>query len=148
MQMNFPVSALIGWCQRIYGERAFALTPYAYVFDFGAVTQNVPATEHVEISANADFVMTGLALQYDEIDGSPWLSGTRLLLSDSGTGAQLSSSALLLANQMGNYYGDLSTLPYPWWLAGNTSLTAQLLLKANSQSMLRVVLNGFQVRVF
>lgn len=153
MDIVFQPSALLDWCQRIYGPgQRLILSDYAYPVNFGTVAAGARSTQTIQITQNADFVLLGLDQAYDPA-GDP-AKGT-ILISDSATGEQFSNTAISLLNLVANTEPDILgqptanplNLPYPRWVGGNTVLSLQFnSAAAGSVDAFQLTLRGFLIR--
>ena len=153
MDIVFQPSALLDWCQRIYGPgQRLLLSDYAYPVDFGDVLSGTRVTKTVQITQNADFVLLGLDQAFSQ--AGDIVNGT-ILISDSATGEQFSNVAIYLnnlvaassANVPGQPNFDPLNLPYPRWIGGNTVLSIQYLnTTLNTALNFHLALRGFLIR--
>lgn len=150
MDIVFQPSALLDWCQRIYGPgQRLLLTDYAYPVDFGNVVAGARETKTVQITQNADFVLLGFdakaAFGSDDLNGA-------IKISDSATGEQFSSTSIYLRNLMAAVVnGELPynplNLPYPRWIGGNSVLSLQYNnTTVNTAVDFVLTLRGFLIR--
>ena len=150
MDIVFQPSALLDWCQRIYGPgQRLLLTDYSYPVNFGAVAANSRNTKQLQITQNADFVMLGVnyAFYDNALDA---VTNATILISDSATGEQFSNTEIYLNNlcaivYSGNNPLTQANLPYPRWIGGNSVLNLQF----NSDDSIdgfTLMVNGFLVR--
>jgi hypothetical protein len=155
---GYSFLALKAWIEALYtvsdpASRLY-ITPYGFTTTFLALAQNATQTNQVPITANADFVLTGIkhraqigAAQTISTKTAPFV---RLLITDSGSNEQYTAQAVDLENYSANGFGE-RPLPYPRWIAGRTSLTLQATNyapTAETYTSLDVFLEGVLVRKF
>lgn len=153
MDIVFQPSALLDWCQRIYGPgQRLLLTDYAYPVDFGDVVAGARETKTVQITQNADFVLLGFDQAFDPTSYD--VSGS-LLISDSATGEQFSNVAINLKNLAAASTSGIPgqpgfnplNLPYPRWIGGNTVLSLQYNNTTIDDALnFHLTLRGFLIR--
>ena len=105
---SFSISDIEQFASRFYGGRPLLLTPYAYNTTFTTLTQSTTQTATVNITANADFILTQLhhravvdltTAQTSASKNAPYV---RILITDSGTNEQFTNSAVDLENYSTN----------------------------------------------
>jgi len=152
---GYSFLALQAWISALYnmnGGGNLFITPYGYTATFLALAQNAVQTQQVAITANADFVLTGVkhraqigAAQTVSTKTAPFV---RLLITDSGSNEQYTAQAVDLENYSRNGVGQ-NDLPYPRFVPGRTSLTLQATNyapTAETYTSLDVFLQGVLVR--
>lgn len=124
-------AAIEAFAARFYPGYELLLTPYGYPVTFGSLAAGAQANAQINIQASGDFILAGLrARSYIGTTVGQTVSTLpvpflRLLLTDSGSGEQLTNAAVDLANYARFANQDIP-LTYPRILSGRTSLTAQL----------------------
>lgn len=155
---GYSFLALKSWIESLYAindpNSVLWITPYGYTATFAALAQNATATQQINITANGDFVLTGLkhraqigAAQTVSTKTAPFV---RVLLTDSGSNEQFTAQAVDLENYSQNGVAPVM-LPYPRFIAGRTSLTVQATNyapTAETYTTLDVFLEGVLVRKF
>ena len=154
---GYSFLALQSWIQALYdralGAALLYIVPYGYTATFSSLAQNASSSQQLGITANADFVLTGIkhraniaAAQTVSTKTAPF---ARLLITDSGSNEQFTASAVDLENYSTNGVGD-RLLPYPRWIAGRTSLTLALTSYAPTAETISVdiYLEGVLVRKY
>lgn len=142
MQTIFPFSDLANWVARIYepGSRLI-LTEYAFPVDFGLIAAGGRATQNVQMTQNADFVLTSLAV----LPAVGAQSDLRISITDTSTGEQFSNQQIPLT-AIGSFSNDINrALPYPRWFQGISTVTLDV-NSASEQTSLNISLCGFQIR--
>ena len=149
MDIVFQPSALLDWCQRIYGPgQRLLLTDYSYPIEFGDVAIGERVTKQLQITQNADFVLLGFDCwaepETSVVDGF-------LLISDSATGEQFSNTETHVWNLAANFeegfpIANPLNLPYPRWIGGNTVLTFSFRDNDIGATNLQMTLRGFLIR--
>lgn len=149
MDIVFQPSALLDWCQRIYGPgQRLLLTDYSYPILFGDVAINERVTKQLQITQNADFVLLGFDCA--SYLGADPVSGY-VLISDSATGEQFSNTEIEINNLAASFESGAPdanplNLPYPRWIGGNTVLTISFRDNADGATDFRMTLRGFLIR--
>jgi hypothetical protein len=131
-KMNqFSILEIQAFVNQLYGGRPVVITPYGYTATFTDMTAGATQTQSLSITANADFILTGIkartsdaVLQTISNKNAPYY---RLLIVDSGSNEQFTNSAVDLENfsSNGNTNGN-GRLPYPRFIGGRTALTLTL----------------------
>ena len=132
---QFSYSDLKEFISEIYGDvvwtgpgRNIVCVPYGYTITPGSLAQNASITTNLSITANADFVLTGMAYRAGigaaETVSNKTAAYVRVLITDSGTNEQFSNSAVDLENYAVNGH-DMRELAWPRFIAGRTNLTMQ-----------------------
>jgi hypothetical protein len=116
------------FANQIYGGRPIVILPYAYPLTFTSLTQNQTQTQQLSITANADFILTGIKHRASVAAAAQTVSSktapfVRMLITDSGTNEQYTASAIDLENYSTNSASMAGRLPYPRFISGRTSLT-------------------------
>jgi len=154
---SFSISDIEQFASRFYGGRPLLLTPYAYNTTFTTLTQSTTQTATVNITANADFILTQLhhravvdltTAQTSASKNAPYV---RILITDSGTNEQFTNAAVDLENYSTN--GNIiNLLEYPRIISGRSTLTLQVTnygtAAAVTLAVLDVVLAGVLVRAY
>jgi hypothetical protein len=138
---------------QIYGAgKNLSIVPYGYTTTFSALAQNATATNSLNITANADFILLELlhraqigAAQTVSTKTAPYV---RVLITDSGTNEQFTNAAVDLENYSQNGVGSRS-LPFPRFIQGRTALSIQATNyapTAETYTTVDVFLSGVLVR--
>lgn len=136
----------------IYGGKPLLIVPYAYNVTVLALAQNAQASASLSITANADFILTGL--KYRAQIGAAQTVSTktaafvRMLITDSGSNEQFTNAAVDLENYSTNG-GDSRDLPFPRFIQGRTALSFQFTNyapTAETYTSIDVMLEGVLVR--
>lgn len=126
---QYSATDIEAFVARFYQGRAMSIVPYGYTLTFLALAQHGVATQTLNITANADFMLLGLrhraqigAAQTISTKTAPFV---RALITDSGSNEQFTNSAVDLENYStnGSFPRDLS---YPRIISGRSTLTVQL----------------------
>lgn len=151
---GYSFLALQSWIAALYQNAQTWITPYGFTTTFLALAQNASATNVIQITANGDFVLTGIKHRA-QIGGAQTVSTktapfVRLLITDSGSNEQFTAQAVDLENYSENG-GVQKALPYPRWISGRSSLSVQATNYAptvETYTSLDVFLEGVLVRKF
>lgn len=139
---------------RFYNGRSMSIVPYGYNLTFLALAQAAVATQTLNITANADFMLLGLrhraqigAVQTISTKTAPFV---RLLITDSGSNEQFTNSSVDLENYStnGSFPRDLR---YPRIISGRSTLTVQATNyapTAETYTTLDVFLDGVLIRAY
>lgn len=124
---HYGLLELQAFANQIYGGRPLVMVPYGYALTFSALAQNTTQTQQISITANADFILTGLkyraSVGSSETVSSKTAAFVRLLITDSGTNEQFTSGPVDLENYATNGASQVGGLPYPRFISGRTALT-------------------------
>lgn len=154
---RYTIPNLKSFLAPLYKGRQVGILPYAYPMTFLALTQAAVQTQQLQIAANADFCMLGLKYhaQIGAIQNvsTKTVAYVRALITDNGSGEQITSAAVDLENLANNGPHGVGSgaFPYPRLLAGRTSLTVQLTgyqPTAETYTTIDLLFEGLQVRVF
>jgi len=154
---SFSISDIEQFASRFYAGRPLLLTPYAYNLTFTSLTNGTTQTSTLNITANADFILTQLhhrasvsvgAVQTVSTKMAPYV---RILITDSGTNEQFTNSAVDLENYSTN--GNIvNLLDYPRIISGRSTLTVQVTnygsASAADVEVLDLMFNGVLVRAY
>lgn len=155
---GYAFLALQQWLQALYAAsnpgQGLVIVPYGYTATFAALAQNATQTQIVNITANADFVLTAIrhraqigAAQTVSNKTAPFV---RMLVTDTGSNEQFTAQAVDLENYSQN--GDaVQSLPFPRFIGGRTSLTVQATNyapTAETYTTLDVFFEGVLVRTY
>lgn len=131
---GYSISEIEAFVSRFYPQRRLLLTPYAYPMEFtaSAVPQGGNNTAPLNISANADFCLLGIAYHADlagaaqTVSTKPAMNG-RILITDTGSNEQFTQTAVDLESYCsnGNTNGS-GALFYPRMVGGRSVLQVQL----------------------
>lgn len=119
---------LQAFASAIYNGRQLLMVPYAYNVTVLALAQNGVSNQSLSITANADFILTGMKYRA-QIGAAQTVSNktaafVRVLITDSGSNEQFTNAAVDLENYSTNG-GDSRDLPFPRFIQGRTALTMQ-----------------------
>lgn len=124
---HYTLLELQAFAQQIYGGRPLVIVPYGYGLTFTSLAQNATATQQLSITANADFILTGIkyraSVAATETVSNKTAAFVRMLITDSGTNEQFTSAAVDLENYATNGASQVGGLPYPRFISGRTALT-------------------------
>jgi len=154
---GFSISDIEQFASRFYGGRPLLLTPYAYNTIFTTLTQSTSQTSVINITANADFILTQFhhravvdttVVQTVSTKNAPYV---RMLVTDSGTNEQFTNAAVDLENYSTN--GNIiNMLDYPRIISGRSTLTVQVsnyaTAAAGTLASLEIQLHGILVRAY
>ncbi|MGV0999705.1 MAG: hypothetical protein ACOYBQ_10295 [Fluviibacter sp.] len=143
---------LQAYASALYGGRPLLMVPYAYNVTFTALAQGATQPQSLSITANADFILTGLKYRA-QIGAAQTVSNktaafVRVLIVDSGSNEQFTNAAIDLENYSTNG-GDSRDLPYPRFIQGRTALSFQATNyapTAETYTTLDLMLEGVLVR--
>lgn len=151
---GYSFLALKSWIDALYAGAPVWVTPYGYTVTFLALAQNASATQQIQISANGDFVLTGLKHRAQigtaQTIGNKTAPFVRLLIVDSGSNEQFTAQAVDLENYSQNGVSP-NALPYPRFINGRGSLSVQATNYAptvETYTSIDVFLEGVLVRKF
>lgn len=151
---QYSATDIEAFVARFYQGRAMSIVPYGYAVTFLALAQNGVATQTLNITANADFMLLGLrhraqigAAQTISTKTAPFV---RLLVTDSGSNEQFTNSAVDLENYStnGSFPRDLR---YPRIISGRSTLTVQATNyapTAETYTTLNVFFDGVLLRAY
>ena len=132
-------------------EKQLWIDAYGYVVSFASFNQNAGvATQNVSINANADFWLTRLSFAWS---GTTAFQGTINLI-DAGSARPFYNSAVPLSTVAGlgngSPGGALLQLPWPRYLAANTTISATLTgtLGSDSTGTMTMLFDGVAVKQF
>jgi hypothetical protein len=124
---HYGLLELQAFANQIYGGRPLVMVPYGYALTFTALAQNTTQTQQLSITANADFILTGLKYRASigaaETVSNKTAAFVRVLITDSGTNEQFTSGPVDLENYATNGASQVGGLPYPRFISGRTALT-------------------------
>jgi|688.fasta_scaffold35517_10 hypothetical protein len=124
---HYGLLELQAFANQIYGGRPLVMVPYGYALTFSALAQNATQTQQLSITANADFILTGLKYRASigaaETVSNKTAAFVRILITDSGTNEQFTSGPVDLENYATNGASQVGGLPYPRFISGRTALT-------------------------
>ena len=116
---------LQAFASSLYGGKNILITPYSYTVTFLALAQATTQTAQLPITANSDFILTGLKhraqISVAQTNSSKTVPFVRVLISDSGSNELFTNAAIDLENYSTNG-GDSRDLPYPRFIQGRTAL--------------------------
>lgn len=152
---HYSLLELQAFANQIYGGRPLVLVPYAYNVIFTGLAQNATATQQLSITANADFILTGLkyraSVAATETVSNKVAAFVRVLITDSGTNEQFTSGPVDLENYATNGASQVGGLPYPRFISGRTALTitaTNFSPGAGQTYLLDLLLEGVLVRTY
>lgn len=150
---QYSYSEIETFASKFYQGRPLLLVPYAYNVTFSSLAAGASATQTVSISANADFIVTGLHHRANVAAAGQNVSTktaplARILVTDSGSNEQFTNSAVDLENYSTN--GNIiNKFDYPRIVSGRSTLTVQLTSYEASQTLnIDVVFEGVLVRAY
>jgi hypothetical protein len=127
---RYTISEIEAFVQRFYPGRKLLLTPYGYPMQFDPITHATNATQQLQISANADFLLLGIGYHAD-LAGAAQAAATkpsfvgRILITDTGSNEQFTQGAVDLETYAENNVAGVN-LPYPRIVGGRSVLQVQL----------------------
>ncbi len=120
MFTQYNPDALRAYCRSIYGDKRLLLTPQIYSDRPSDTLPSGVNGGNIQITQNADFILLGFALVTSTDDD---VFGT-IMFSDSGSGEQFMSRAVVFANCMTVQSTALqNSLHWPRFIGGNSSVT-------------------------
>lgn len=134
---NMNILDLRAWIEALYAAGMGGqvprlwIEPYTYNLTFTGLAPAASATQIITINSNADFVLTGMA-HHANVAAAAQNAGTKTVplirasIVDTGSQRPFFNTATDLENVSRNINGDGPALPFPRWLAGNTSIQVQL----------------------
>lgn len=150
---QYSYSEIETFASKFYQGRPLLLVPYAYNVTFSSLAAGASATQTVNISANADFIVTGLHHRANVAAAGQNVSTkvaplARILVTDSGSNEQFTNSAVDLENYSTN--GNIiNKFDYPRIVSGRSTLTVQLTSYEASQTLnIDIVFEGVLVRAY
>jgi hypothetical protein len=124
---HYGLLELQAFANQIYGGRPLVMVPYGYALTFASLPQNATQTQQLSITANADFILTGIKYRASigaaETVSNKVAAFVRLLITDSGTNEQFTSGPVDLENYATNGASQVGGFPYPRFVSGRTALT-------------------------
>lgn len=155
MSSKFSPSDVMDFVRAIYGAQRVNIVPYGYTVTFTALAQGAQQTAQLNITGNADFILTEIkarsgisAAQNVSTKTAPYV---RLLITDSGSNEQFTNAAVDLENYATNGDSEAGGLPYMRFIAGRTSLTmvaTNYAPTAETYATIDIFLEGVLVRAF
>lgn len=155
MSSKFSATEIDNFLRTIYGASRLNVIPYGYTVTFTALAQNAQQTGVLNITGNADFVLTNIraraqigAAQNVSTVTAPFV---RLLITDSGSNENFTNAAVDLVNWASMSFSTAGSLPYPRFIAGRTALTlaaTNYAPTAETYTSIDVFLEGVLVRAF
>ena len=150
---TYSYADIESFCARFWPGARLYITPYAYPITFTALAAASSATGQINIQANADFVLLGIAFRASvavaaQTESSMTAPFVRLLITDAGSNEQFTNSAVDLEAAYRNGQRVVS-LPYPRICQGRSVLQ----LHASNYSAAEaytfdVILEGVHVRAY
>lgn len=152
----FSINDLRAYCGLFYGGANVFISPYSYTASFDSIDAGVTQQRIINVAANGDFVLTGLAYALNPVGTA--VEDTRaamlkLQIEDTGSNEKFFNDECATENVCNNDWAD-SALGFPRFISGKTSLRVTLHNFSDevnlSEGYLRidVVLKGVLVRVF
>lgn len=124
---HYSLLDLQAFANQLYGGRPIVLVPYGYTVTFTALAPAATATQQLSITANADFICTGLKYRANvgtaETVSNKTAAYVRILITDSGTNEQFTNAAVDIENYATNGASQVGGFPYPRFISGRTALT-------------------------
>jgi hypothetical protein len=151
---SYGLLELQAFANQIYGGRPLVMVPYGYALTFTGLAQGQTATQQISITANADFILTGIKYRASigaaETVSNKTAAFVRLLITDSGTNEQFTSGPVDLENYGTNGASLAGALPYPRFISGRTALTvtATNFAPVAQTYLLDLFLEGLLVRTY
>ena len=149
----YGIGEIEAYASKFYQGRPLLLTPYGYNLTFSSLTAGSSASQTLNITANADFIMVGLHHRANVAAAGQNVSTktaplARILITDSGSNEQFTNSAVDLENYSTN--GNIiNLLSYPRIISGRSTLTVQLTSYEASQTLnLDIFFEGVLVRAY
>jgi hypothetical protein len=149
----YGIGEIEAYASKFYQGRPLLLTPYGYNLTFSSLTAGASASQTLNITANADFIMVGLHHRANIAYASQTVSNktaplARILITDSGSNEQFTNAAVDLENYSTN--GNIINLfPYPRIISGRSTLTVQVTsYEASATLNLDVFFEGVLVRAY
>jgi hypothetical protein len=149
----YGIGEIEAYASKFYQGRPLLLTPYGYNLTFSSLTAGASASQTLNITANADFIMVGLHHRANIAAATQTVSNktaplTRILITDSGSNEQFTNAAVDLENYSTN--GNIINLfPYPRIISGRSTLTVQVTsYEASATLNLDVFFEGVLVRAY
>lgn len=155
---NMNILDLRAWIEALYAAGMQGqvprlwIEPYAYSLTFTGLAPAATATQILTINSNADFVLTGIS-HHANVAAAAQNSGTKTVplvrasIVDTGSARPFFNTAADLENISANIVADGRGLPFPRWLAGNTSIQVQLTnYDAAATYGIELLFNGVSVR--
>jgi hypothetical protein len=124
---HYSLLDLQAFANQLYGGRPIVLVPYGYTVTFTSLAPAATATQQLSITANADFICTGLKYRAGigtaETVSNKTAAYVRVLITDSGTNEQFTNAAVDIENYATNGASQVGGFPYPRFISGRTALT-------------------------
>ena len=150
---NYGIGELEAYASKFYQGRPLLLTPYGYNLTFSSLTAGSSASQVLNITANADFILLNIHHRANVGAAGQTVSNkvaplARMLITDSGSNEQFTNAAVDLENYSTN--GNIiNLLPYPRIISGRSTLTVQLTSYEASQTLnIDVFFEGVLVRAY
>jgi len=154
-EQQYNATDIEAFVARFYQGRSMSIVPYGYNLTFLALAQNGVATQTLNITANADFMLLALrhranisAAQQTATKTAPFV---RCLITDSGSNEQFTNAAVDLENYSSNGQGVSRDLRYPRIISGRSTLTVQMTNfapTAETYAVLDLFLEGVLIRAY
>lgn len=154
MSSKFSPNDILQFTSLIYGGQPVSVVPYGYTVTFAALAQGDSQTQSLNITANADFILTEIkarssigTAQNVSTKTAPYV---RVLITDSGSNEQFTSAAVDLENYSTNGDSEAGGLPYMRFISGRTSLSINATSYAPTAETYAIdlFLEGVLVRAF
>jgi hypothetical protein len=151
---RFSLAEIQSFAAQIYGGRPLVLVPYMYPLTFTGLAPAATATQQLSITANADFILTSIKYRASIAAAAETISTkvaafVRMLVTDSGTNEQFTSSAVDLENYATNGASMAGALPFPRFISGRTALTVTCTNFSPAQTyLLDIGFEGVLVRTY
>jgi hypothetical protein len=129
------------------------IVPYAYPLTFTGLAPAVTATQQLNITANADFLLLGVSYHANvavgaQNIGNKTVAFARMLVTDSGSNEQFTQAAVDLENFCQNGQ-DERAMYYPRWIAGRSSLQVSLSNYSAAETYgIELAFNGVLLRAY
>jgi hypothetical protein len=149
----FSYAEIESFASKFYQGRPLLLTPYGYNLTFSSLAAAASSTQTLNISANADFIVTGIHHRANVAAAAQTVSNktaplARILITDSGSNEQFTNNAVDLENYSTN--GNIiNKFDYPRIISGRSTLTVQITSYEASQTLnLDIFFEGVLVRAY
>jgi hypothetical protein len=151
---SYSMADIESFVARFWPGRKTYITPYAYPATFTALAQNGQQTQNINIQANADFLLLGIAFRANiaaaQTESSVTAPFVRMLIVDTGSNEQFTNAAVDLEAMYRNAQRSVY-LPYPRIIQGRSSLSLQATNYspgAGETYSFDIILEGVHVRAY
>jgi hypothetical protein len=155
MSSQFSAADLRSFVTALYNQRPVQIIPYNYGVQFQALAQNSQQTSVLNITGNADFVLTAMRYRA-QIGGAQTVSSktaafVRLMVTDAGTNESWSNNAIDIENFCANGASEAGLMSYPRFISGRSALSfvaTNYAPTAETYVSLDLMLDGVLVRAY